>query len=172
MVNAYDGAVSDADEVVGRLVKYLKANQLYDQIDDHPGRPITAKDWAITAKNAHGLLVYDEALRVPLIVKPAASEVSGRRVADVVQLADIAPTVLDLAKAPVPGDLAGQSLTPLMRKRRVPRAGRVLGVDVSAYAFGWSGLATVTDGRFRYIAPFPAAPWAGPLRTRLLPRVH
>jgi tetratricopeptide (TPR) repeat protein len=33
------------------------------------------------------------------------------------------------------------------------------------YAFGWSGLTTVTDGRFRYIVPFPGgnpAPAAGP----------
>ena len=111
--SAYDGAVSEADEVVGRLVKYLKANQLYDQstiilLSDH------GEGLGDHGEEAHGLLVYDEALRVPLIIKPAASEASGRRVSALVQLADIAPTVLDLAKAPVPDDLAGQSLTPLL----------------------------------------------------------
>ena len=29
--DAYDGEVADADEIVGRLVRYLKAHQLYDQ---------------------------------------------------------------------------------------------------------------------------------------------
>lgn len=152
----YDAAVSDTDEVVGRLVTYLKANQLYDQstiilVSDH------GEGLGDHGEEAHGLLVYDEALRVPFIVKPAASEESGRRVADVVQLADIAPTVLDLARAPVPADLAGRSLTPLIEGDDEFPARVVYAESMYPhYAFGWSGLTTVTDGRFRYIAPFPA----------------
>ncbi len=154
----YDAAVSDADEVVGRLIKYLKANQLYDQstiilVSDH------GEGLGDHGEEAHGLLVYDEALRVPFIVKPAASEESGRRVADVVQLADVAPTVLDLARAPVPGDLAGRSLAPLIEgDDELPARGVYAESMYPHYAFGWSGLTTVTDGRFRYIAPSPAGP--------------
>ena len=154
--NAYDDSVSEADEAVGRLVKYLKANQLYDQstiilLSDH------GQGLGDHGEEAHGLLVYDEALRVPLIVKPAASEESGRRVSALVQLADITPTVLDLAKAPVPDDLAGQSLAPLLSGDNGFDARIVYSESMYPhYAFGWSGLATVTDGRFRYIVPFPA----------------
>ena len=149
----YDAAVSDADEIVGRLIQYLKANQLYDQstiilVSDH------GEGLGDHGEEAHGLLVYDEALRVPFIVKPAASEESGRRVADVVQLADIAPTVLDLARAPIPGDLAGRSLTPLIEGGDFPARVVYSESMYPHYAFGWSGLTTVTDGRFRYIAPF------------------
>ena len=148
----YDAAVSDADEVVGRLVKYLKANQLYDQstiilVSDH------GEGLGDHGEEAHGLLVYDEALRVPFIVKPAASEDSGRRVADVVQLADIVPTVLDLARAPVPSDLDGRSLTPLIEGDDFPARVVYSESMYPHYAFGWSGLTTVTDGRFRYITP-------------------
>jgi tetratricopeptide (TPR) repeat protein len=148
----YDAAVSDADEVVGRLVKYLKANQLYDQstiilVSDH------GEGLGDHGEEAHGLLVYDEALRVPFIVKPAASEHFGRRVADVVQLADIAPTVLDLARAPVPSDLEGRSLTPLIDGDDFPARVVYSESMYPHYAFGWSGLTTVTDGRFRYITP-------------------
>jgi arylsulfatase A-like enzyme len=157
--NTYDGSVSEADKAIGRLVRYLKANQLYDQstiilLSDH------GEGLGDHGEDAHGLLVYDEALRVPLIIKPAASEEAGRRVPALVQLADIAPTVLDLAKAPVPGDLAGQSLTPLLAGDSALAARFVYSESMYPYyALGWSGLATVTDGRFRYIVPFPASPW-------------
>ena len=154
----YDESVSAVDEVVGRLVKYLKAHQLYDQstivlVSDH------GEGLGDHGENGHGLLVYDEALRVPFIVKPSASEESGRRVEDVVQLADIAPTVLDLAKAPVPGDLAGQSLVPILAGYETFPARIVYSESMYPYyAFGWSGLTTVTDGRFRVIVPSPAGP--------------
>ena len=152
----YDGAISHADEVVGRLVRYLKAHQLYDRstivltadhgegLGDH-GEP------------EHGLFVYEEALRVPLIVKQAAGEGAGRRVADLVQHVDLVPTVLDLAKAPDPGNLRGQTLKPLLDGTG-HLAGRVAYGEslFGRYHFGWGELATVTDGRYRYIsAPRP-----------------
>ena len=34
----YDGEVAYADEIVGRLISYLKKQQLYDQVDDYPRR--------------------------------------------------------------------------------------------------------------------------------------
>ena len=46
----------------------------------------------------HGLFVYDEAIHVPLIIKQPAGEGAGRRVKAVVQLVDLVPTILDLAK--------------------------------------------------------------------------
>ena len=130
--NAYDGAVSEADEAVGRLVKYLKANQLYDQstivlLSDH------GQGLGDHGEDAHGLLVYDEALRVPLIIKPAASEESGRRLSALVQLADIAPTVLDLGQGSGPGrSRRAIARAAACRRQRLPCPSRVLGVDVSA----------------------------------------
>ncbi len=159
----YDAAVADADEAIGRLVKYLKAHQLYDQstiilVSDH------GEGLGDHGEEAHGVLVYDEVLRVPFIVKPAASEESGRRVSHVVQLADITPTVLDLAKAPVPDNLAGRSLTPLLAGDDDFPARIVYSESMYPYyAFGWSGLTTVTDGRFRYITP--AGPQDPPYET-------
>jgi arylsulfatase A-like enzyme len=64
--------------------------------------PITAKDSAITAEQEHGLFVYDEAIRVPLIIKQESNTGAGRRVADLVQHVDLVPTILDLVKAPGP----------------------------------------------------------------------
>ena len=152
----YDGQVSYTDEVVGRLVRYLKTHQLYDRSTivltaDH------GEGLGDHGEREHGLFVYEEALRVPLIIKQAAGEGAGRRVADVVQLVDLVPTLLDLAKAPDPGNLRGQSLKPLLDGTGHLTGRMVYGESLfGRYHFGWGELTTVTDGRYRYIrAPRP-----------------
>ncbi len=152
----YDGEVAYADQIIGRLVHALKAHQLYDRstiivTSDH------GEGLGDHGEQEHGLLLYDEDIRVPLIIKPAGGEGAGRRVAGVVQLVDIAPTVLDLARAPRPGDLRGVSLTSVIDGNgslppRMVYAESWYGRDV----FGWSPLVSVTDGRRHYIqAPQP-----------------
>lgn len=152
----YDGEVAYADELVGRLVAYLKKQQLYDEstiivVGDH-GESLGAH-----GESEHGLLVFDETLRVPLIIKRAGAEGKGTRVGELVQHVDIVPTILDLVNAPTPGGLNGRSLRPLL-------TGGTLGARI-AYGesqlpesqYGWHGARTVTDGRFRYVSgPVPA----------------
>jgi tetratricopeptide (TPR) repeat protein len=147
----YDGEVAYVDELVGRLVRYLKAHQLYDQstiilLADH-GEGLGAR-----GESEHGILALEEVLRVPLIVKPAAGEGAGRRVDDVVQHADIMPTVLDLAKAPIPDDVSGRSLKPLLEDGDGFGLRFVYAETLyAAYRFGASPILSVTDGRFRLI---------------------
>src|SRR5207344_3174557 len=111
--SAYDGELAYADEIVGRLVRYLKSHQLYDRstivlLSDH------GEGLGDHGEQGHGLFVYEEAIHVPLIIKQAEGTGAGRRVGDVVQHLDLVPTVLDLVKAPVPGNLRGRSLKPLL----------------------------------------------------------
>ena len=148
----YDGEIAYADEIVGRLISYLKKQQLYDQstiilVADH-GESLGAH-----GEEQHGLFVYDDTIRVPLIIKQAAGEGAGRRVRDLVQQVDLVPTILDLVRAPVPGNLRGRSLKPLLEGRETPRAcsstrSRCSRVISSAGALSPS----VTDGRYRYIS--------------------
>ena len=149
--SSYDAAIANADEVVGGLLHYLKAHQLYDQstvilVADH------GEGLGDHGEETHGLLVYEEALRVPLIIKPPAGEGAGRRVRSLVQHVDLVPTILDLAKAPIPGNLHGRSLTPLL-----DREGIIANVPVYSeslfglYHFGWAPLTSLTDGRYQYI---------------------
>jgi len=148
---SYDDAITAADAVVGRFVRYLRAHQLYEQstiflVSDH------GEGLGEHGEQEHGLFLYNEAIHVPLIVKPAAGTAAGRRITDVVQLADIAPTVLDLVKAPAPGNLRGRSLKPLTEGETSLKAAAVY--SESRYAltrFGWSDLVSMTDGRFQYI---------------------
>jgi choline-sulfatase len=147
----YDAEIAYTDEIIGRFVRYLKAHQLYDRstiilVSDH------GEGLGDHGEQEHGLFVYDDALRVPLIVKQAAGEGAGRRVSEPVQHIDLVPTILDLAKAPVPDNLRGRSLKPLLDGTgRLPE--RVIYSEslFGRYRFGWSGLMSVTDGRYRYV---------------------
>src|SRR4029079_16414125 len=72
-------------------------------------------------EETHGALVGEGVLRIPLIVKAPAGAHARRRVVDPVQLVDLVPTVLDLATAPIPGNLDGRTLTPLLEGGRFER---------------------------------------------------
>jgi arylsulfatase A-like enzyme/Tfp pilus assembly protein PilF len=147
----YDGEIAYVDEIVGRLVRYLKTHQLYDQstillVSDH------GEGLGDHGEQEHGLLVHSEVLRVPLIVKPAAGQGARRRVTDVVQHIDLVPTILDLAKAPFPGGLRGQSLKPLIDGTGSLDARTVYSESFfGRYQFGWTGFMSITDGRYRLI---------------------
>ncbi len=109
----YDGEIAYADEIVGRLIHYLKTHQLYDRstivlLSDH------GEGLGNHGEQAHGLFVYDEAIHVPLIIKQESNVGAGHRVSDLVQHVDMVPTILDLVKAPVPDALRGRSLKPLL----------------------------------------------------------
>jgi tetratricopeptide (TPR) repeat protein len=88
---------------------------------------------------------------VPLIVaSPGAPH--GARVQDVVSLADVTPTVLDLAGAPATAASDGRSLRPLLAGERAP--GERPAYSETFYPrfhFGWSELETLQDERWKLI---------------------
>jgi len=147
----YDGEIAYADEIVGRLIRYLKSHQLYDRstvilLSDH------GEGLGDHGEQEHGLFVYDEAVHVPLIVKSEQNVGAGRRVADLVQHIDIVPTVLDLIKAPGIGGLRGRSLRPLIEGTgQLPERSVYSEALYARYHFGWSELTALTDGRYRYV---------------------
>ena len=147
----YDGEIAYTDEIVGRLVRYLKSHQLYDRstiilLSDH------GEGLGDHGEQEHGLFVYDEAIHVPLIIKQESNAGAGRRAADLVQHVDIVPTILDLVKAPGSGGFRGRSLKPVLEG-----TGHLADMPVysealyARYHFGWSELTALTDDRYRYI---------------------
>jgi arylsulfatase A-like enzyme/tetratricopeptide (TPR) repeat protein len=147
----YDGTIAYSDEIVGRLVRYLKSHQLYDRstivlLADH------GEGLGDHGEQEHGLLLYAEALHVPLIVKQEGNVGAGSRVGSIVQQIDLVPTILDLVKAPIPGNLRGLSLKPLL-----DGAGRLQVRPVYSealygrYHFGWSPVTALIDERYHYI---------------------
>jgi arylsulfatase A-like enzyme/Tfp pilus assembly protein PilF len=147
----YDGEIAYADEIVGTLVKYLKSHQLYDRstiilLSDH------GEGLGDHGEQEHGLLVYEEAIHVPLVIKQEGNVGAGRRVGELVQHIDLVPTVLDFVKAPIPGQLRGRSLKPLLEGSGHPEPAPIYSEALYArYHFGWSELTALTDERYRYI---------------------
>jgi N-acetylglucosamine-6-sulfatase len=62
---------------------------------------------------------YEEASRAPLIIRGPGVP-AGARLDHPVSLIDLAPTLLELAQAPLPAALDGQSLVPLLGSRPTP----------------------------------------------------
>lgn len=150
----YDGDVAYADELVGRFLEGLRARGL-------SGRTIVAltsdhgEGLGDHGEQEHGIFLYREAVRVPLVLRLPDGAAKGVRVRGVAAQVDIAPTLLDLAALPFDG-MDGVSL------RGAMSAGRTEGRTVYSetlyprYHFGWSDLYASTDDRFRFIrAPRP-----------------
>ena len=91
-----------ADGVVASVVARLKERDIYD----------SATIFVVGGRGSTqvGARLDDAALRVGFVVKQPRGVFAGRRVAAPVQLADVAPTILDLVRAPMPGGLHGRSL--------------------------------------------------------------
>jgi len=147
----YDGEIAYTDELVGRLVRYLKSHQLYDRstivlLSDH------GEGLGDHGEQEHGLFVYDEAIHVPLIIKQESNVGAGRRVSDLVQHVDLVPTILDLVKAPGAGGFRGRSLKPVLEGTGQLAETSIYSEALYArYHFGWSELTAITDHRYRYI---------------------
>lgn len=153
----YDGAVAYADALVARLVHRLRARGLYDRalimlLSDH------GEGLGDHGEQEHGVLLYDEAVHVPLIVKLPGARRAASRVATPVQHVDLVPTVLDLAGLPLPPGLDGLSLRGLLYGTAPSFPERSIYAEAlyARYHFGWSELYSLTDARLRYIqAPSP-----------------
>jgi arylsulfatase A-like enzyme len=113
----YVGGVRSADRWFGAFVQELRARDLYDRsliifTSDH-GEEF-AEHNPTSFYDEHGHSLYEEMLRVPLIIKLPNQEHAGRRVTSAVRMIDIMPTVLDvLGIAAMDDSMQGSSLRPL-----------------------------------------------------------
>jgi len=105
----YEGEVRYVDDQVGRFIAHLKDSGLYDDsfvilVSDH------GEEFWEHGGFEHGHTLYQEVLRVPMIVKLPGNAPSGRRTARV-SIENIMPTVLDVCAVPHDGNgLNGESL--------------------------------------------------------------
>jgi arylsulfatase A-like enzyme/tetratricopeptide (TPR) repeat protein len=147
----YDGEVAYSDEIVGRFFDRLRALDLFDRstivlLSDH------GEGLGDHGEQEHGLFLYQETIRVPLLIKPAGWRSGQKRIAAPVQHIDLAPTVLALAGDRAPGSLKGRSLVPLLDgSAAVSDTGIYAEALYSRYHFGWSELYSLTDSRYRLI---------------------
>jgi arylsulfatase A-like enzyme len=111
LIAQYDGEIAYGDQEFGRFLDELKRLGLYDRalivfVADHGEEFLDHGKWL------HGRSVFDELIRVPLIVKFPEKRDAGRRVPNQVQLVDILPTVLSHFQLPIPPSpiIVGQPL--------------------------------------------------------------
>ena len=143
----YDGAIAEADAVVGTLLRKLDDWGIYERasilfLSDH------GEGLMDHGEQEHGILLYREALQVPLIVKLPGSARKGGRVAALAGLTDVAPTILDLARAPVPKGLAGRSL---LQAGATPPAAIYSETFYPRIHLGWNELRSMAAADIHYI---------------------
>ena len=138
--NAVFRKAFEAGEIEGDdLVRFIYQRYIKDylrsiaSVDDNLGRVLDYLDESGLAENTivlytsdqgfflgdHGWFdkrwMYEESLRMPLVARWPAGIEPGTVCDELVQNLDFAPTFLDLAGVPVPDDVQGRSLVPLLK---------------------------------------------------------
>ena len=95
VIGLYDGEIRYMDEkLIGPLVEKLKKMALYDQTmiiftSDHGEEYYDHGGWG------HGHSLYDESLKVPLIIKFPESQFKNKKFENIISLINVMPTILD-----------------------------------------------------------------------------
>ena len=135
-IKNYLRCVNGVDRSVGELLAWLDA------------RPEVKKNTVIIYSSDQGFYLgdhgwydkrwmYEESLRMPLVMRWPEHFSAGDEVAELTQNIDFAPTFLDLAGVPVPATMHGKSMVPLLSRSggEAPQADEA--DDVAAAASGW-----------------------------------
>ena len=112
----YLGCVKAVDESVGKLLDYLDKEGLAENTI-----VVCTSDQGFYL-GEHGWFdkrwIFEESLRSPMLVRWPGKTKPGSVSKDIVSLLDVAQTFLDVAGQPIPGDMQGRSLVPLLKGER------------------------------------------------------
>jgi arylsulfatase A-like enzyme len=155
-------ATVGVDENLGRVLDYLDRRKL-------------AEDTVVIYTSDNGFFLgehgwydkrwmYEPSLRIPLLVRYPRLGVKGRVDTAFVQNIDFAPTLLDLAGVPVPAQMQGRSMRPML-EGRTPRDWRK-SAYYTYYENSWALLAgkgreALSDPSFAYFTPHRISPHRG-----------
>ena len=116
IINAYDAEIYSMDQAFSVLMDFLEKENLYDNTiiiftSDHGEEFGEHKriGW-------HSHALYDEQIKVPLIIKFKNSRYAGQMVDDQTRSLDILPTLLDLLNIPLRKNFEGVSLVQWFNK--------------------------------------------------------
>ncbi|HXI03520.1 MAG TPA: sulfatase-like hydrolase/transferase [Candidatus Saccharimonadales bacterium] len=149
--HSYEGEIAYMDSEIGRLLAGIDEMGVRDRtivilVGDH------GEGLRDHGEMSHGVFIYNETARVPLIISVPGFVNGPRRVPGVVRTTDILPTILDLLRLPGRPNLQGVSLWPLL-------SGAKDDMNLAAYSesagsalmYGWSPLAALREGSWKYI---------------------
>ncbi len=156
----YQAEISAVDHRIGELLDRVDASRGLERTlivvtaDHGEGFPGPHDE------QSHGIFVYRDTVRVPLVFWAKSGLASGRRSDSVVEQVDIFPTVLDLLGLGEGDEAQGYSLREILTgaddaalaSDRVAYSEAIL----PWYKFGWSPLLAVRDAKWKFIdAPTP-----------------
>lgn len=170
----YDGEIAFVDAQIGRLMDWLKTNDLSSRtlvvaVADH-GESLGDQGYLW-----HALLVYVSTMRVPLILSLPGRLPQGTSSPDMAGISDIMPTILDFMGWSVPDQVTGRSLLPALRGHTMPAHAIYGESDFPYNSFGWSKLRCLVNTRWKYIRAPKAELYdrlADPGETQNLTEVH
>jgi len=141
MINQYDGEIRQSDDLIGKVFQvlnqegFLKDSCLIITADHGEGF------WE-HGKVEHGNSMFDELLRVPLIVI-RSSNTSSHTISDAASIVDLFPTVLAIAGVSIPPGLPGLNLQPYLNdKEKLPQ--RIL-FSENPHSFDIQGMAYISS---------------------------
>jgi arylsulfatase A-like enzyme len=121
-INRYDGQLRSVDRALQAFFEGAKTSGFSEE-----------SVWIVTSDHGeglgnhhqmgHGKYIYDEQIRVPLLIHGPDRRFEPGRIEKTVRLVDLAPTIADLVgvqmdQQPIP--VVGRSLLPLLRNRKAP----------------------------------------------------
>lgn len=148
---SYEGEIAYMDSEIGRLLAGVDELGARDRtivivVGDH------GEGLRDHGEMSHGVFVYDETARVPMLMTVPGFVEGPRRVPGVVRTTDILPTVLDVLRLPSRPALEGVSLWPLLSGAEEDlQLPAYLESAASALMYGWSPLAALRSGPWKYI---------------------
>jgi arylsulfatase A-like enzyme len=151
VIAAYDGEIAFNDSQFGELIRGLKRSGRYDNsliiyVADH-GEEIQDHGFG-----GHGHTLYEELVRVPLVIKYPGGRNAGKRIVERVSLLDVLPTILGEVGQRAASGLDGIDLTPLVQgAATVPNRNFLLDLETQPRSAGVNVLRGVLVGRMKYI---------------------
>jgi arylsulfatase A-like enzyme/tetratricopeptide (TPR) repeat protein len=147
----YDGEIAYMDQYVGAVLERLKETGALERTivviaGDH-GEGLGDK-----VELGHGIFLYEETIKVPLILYNPAVFLRSQIIENQVRLVDIAPTILEIIglKNEAAG-MAGQSLVARLRGKSRKDLDSLVETFYPRENFGWSELVGLVSGRWKYI---------------------
>lgn len=147
----YYGSVSFIDEQIGRMIQVLRRRDLLRHtlvvfLSDHGDMLGDHHLWRKT-------YAYEGSARVPMLIRWPEEWMEAKRgqhLYQPVEMRDVLPTFLDMAKAELPAAVEGRSMLSLIKNTRAPWR-PYLDLEHATTYFDENVWTALTDGRWKYI---------------------
>lgn len=143
MRKKYYALAQFCDKSLGRVLDLMDAHDMWSDtmliVNTDHGFLLGEHGW--WAKN--NTLEYNEVAHIPLFIWDPRYGMAGIHKKELVQTIDLAPTVLEFFGLPIPEDMKGKPLGPVLEKGSPIRRYGMYGVH--------GGPVTITDGRYVYM---------------------